>query len=1502
MKISFEAIAFDKINVATKPQAHSGKDYPLDELEHFDFERLLYCLYKSEIDHNKTFGFNKIQLMSGVRENGRDCSLYIDDTLSAIIQCKQSSRNITVSQSGCAKEIIKYCLYSIQNPTLIPNINTFRYLFAASAGFDSEASVLLKEFNTLMPAHSKLEYWTKQVIGASQSLKKVTYKEIKDRLIFILQNLKVEVIIPTDINILLNKEYNNTIVSKFFEVRLVVDNSSVERIEKRLREYHDLTKPSIIKILKEFSEASYFLAEQLKNSFSVKDLPKLERKVSSSLVDWVKSPVKENHNVTVLSGVAGSGKSVILNQVFHNLQNFEIPVIAFKADISFSDTIENLEKKLALSLSLMESIDVLSIEYEKIVVIIDQIDALSQSLSANRDYLRTYMLLVHKLKTNPTVRIIISSREYDLNFDADLIPLKKYKIHDAGLLEVEEVNNILSRINFNSANKKLLQLLQTPLHLEIFCQIYHSNINPLQINSLYDLYNQLWQEKLVKGKTKNIKLLAQDTLSSIVGMMYASQTLALSPIRFDSEGINVLESEGLIQRKDDKTIQIFHQTFYDFAFARQFVEKGKDIIAYLKDNQQGLFIRSCLKMILTYLRDYDIQSYVCLLEKLIAEKATRFHIKELLITVLGNIEYPHEKEVQFVQEYVMGSNFELLFFESIYAKGWIKLLINEGVISRYLILEDTNKQMAISQLILRNANSARNELIPLLGELPASHIYDNLIARFLYLLQHWNAEAITLFGRIRKAIIGNFFMYVQLLERAMGFDLDWVFSEYNSALLSRVENLEKDEHKIKFTDSDGDFLKKLIAKDEIKAYKLCSAVLDRIITKTKYNYQINSPIFQDKAFSYYQRKEGGHDQEELMEIFISLVEKASRQQSIVFEMFHKEYRNSKSATILRVLLYAYLERLDASTDKFLETIKFVHANHALAYGDKMTYVLRQVIREIFHFMNPMQKQELINLILSIRIPNESGVFINYNTKKKMIYRGHGRIQFLYLSSIPQAELVQFAEAKKRYMELDRKFGKIKDEEPNVVRVAGVYAPYSKEKYKHMSLDDWYNTFKKIDQNYGARAFYENGSILEHSRAFEIEVKNRPSFFLPLIERIIGDVEIDPSYSVYGFTGLVKSNYDSTLVNQIYCKLLITSLPDELILFVLWETDFIIDAGHLSEDTVNFLCRQALENNDPENDDLEDPYSRAINSVRGCAVDKLIKIQDNRFSAKIFDTLERVIAFEQLLCVKSPIAQVSAYLLNSDPDRAFNLFISSIKSDSRLLVHSLWSANYFAYKYFTDMREYFKKAISTEWDRDNTRSLSIILAKAWIRDEPESEDLFFEFLNKEEEARAAVIELALHPEYILQNENELNSKCIKLFELSLDNVHPSIIHEYSVAFLRLSGDNFKDLFPLLKTYSTSKVFLHSPASFCEYVLPFTKGSPDKCIELITLFDKLIPSNVTEANHYDQQPHQVILSLYNSLGDGEKELKIKEECLDMFDKMLQVPHLRNAASKAIELVES
>jgi hypothetical protein len=95
-----------------------------------------------------------------------------------------------------------------------------------------------------------------------------------------------------------------------------------------------------------------------------------------------------------------------------------------------------------------------------------------------------------------------------------------------------------------------------------------------------------------------------------------------------------LLSAGLLQ-SGLYGLSFLHQTFFDYCFARFFVEDGRQLAAELLDGPQGLDERPLLLHVLSYLRATDQAAYVRELSQLgvatfFETDGLRVHLRELL--------------------------------------------------------------------------------------------------------------------------------------------------------------------------------------------------------------------------------------------------------------------------------------------------------------------------------------------------------------------------------------------------------------------------------------------------------------------------------------------------------------------------------------------------------------------------------------------------------------------------------------------------------------------------------------------------------------------------------------------------------------------------------------------------------------------------------------------------------------------------------------------------------
>ena len=111
---------------------------------------------------------------------------------------------------------------------------------------------------------------------------------------------------------------------------------------------------------------------------------------------------------------------------------------------------------------------------KRAVLIIDQIDALSQYINSDRNKLENVTTIVNLFSEDENlrnVRIIISCRSFDLDFDPKLSLLGRKPQIRLGMLDKEDVEKVLDRLKvglYKELDDKTKSILQTPQHLNLF--------------------------------------------------------------------------------------------------------------------------------------------------------------------------------------------------------------------------------------------------------------------------------------------------------------------------------------------------------------------------------------------------------------------------------------------------------------------------------------------------------------------------------------------------------------------------------------------------------------------------------------------------------------------------------------------------------------------------------------------------------------------------------------------------------------------------------------------------------------------------------------------------------------------------------------------------------------------------------------------------------------------------------------------------------------------------
>jgi hypothetical protein len=1529
-----------------KPVSPSNKSFTYSVIGDRRFEELLYSVGKLRIEKGDWKGqYDEINLLQGVRERGRDCSLHLDGKSLGLIQCKHSiDSGNRISRPECSREIIKFVLHYLLDKRLIHDPKNFTYWFAVSYGFNEKAKDLLDDFNNEILQQTELKDWTETVINANEELKHLKYNDIESDLKTVLASITIKKIIPQDLDTLLNANGFQSIIKTFFEVRMVVESEPVEKLAEELKkqsEYQTTSNIPVDVILQKFDHASHYLTDY-NSSFEGVDDSHIERKETNDLLQWIKSPLgKDEQPVVLLVGGAGSGKTVILKDVFLKLKETSVPTIALKADRLYAESITDLQNKIDLEDTFEKVVRTLSEASERVVVLIDQIDALSQSLSAKREYLNAYNLLVRKLIAIDRVRVVISVRAYDLDYDNELKFYKNQKSFKVGLLDASQVTQVLAKLGIreNEVPGQLLNLLQTPHHLNVFCKVYDSQTNLRSITTLHDLYESLWDQRIAKVPTTSPASSDKCTnlVFAIAKQMHEEQRISTPSKPFSREftdEFDYLKSSGIVT-ETEKEVQFFHQTFFDFAFAKQFVQYGNSVTSYILENHQGLFIRSSLKMIIGFLRERDHAAYIKALETILLSSKYRLHIKLMLLNLLGFEEAPTTEEKQLVKSRILASKeLKLPFLESVTGNNWFTFLLEEGELNK-LITQKTGWHNKIAerdwgkankvvdkiktllhyestserwdaqinllwQILIKQLPKSRQSVCDFLLNCPEFEGKSRFIFRLLYYIKEWDIPAaFQLFEKHQAEAGADRFGYYKTLEDALNFNVDWVTHNYKAHCLNKIDAIKGNNDKPHFEHQDEELFKKMFEADTIKALDFALDIIKWISVKT--SGEDKSKLYIDLGFWLfdYERQGRSHGHEAIYHLLVDKVQEQAEQTTPWFDQFLADHQNSNSITILRLLFFGLLANPAHYVNGIFHVMELFHQKEGLEGDGKIQFQFRQLLKEVYPHFENAQKDQIDKVLLSIKSKYEVDIYQDEIGKKHHRLKCYGYHEFLYLNSIPLNEVNAKPQLKKRFQELQRKFKTTNDEEPNKIRTFRVGPPMNSSAYEKMTFDQWEQTFEKYDTEYKAEFASSRGSLSEHSRAFQAEVKNKASHFFPFIEKLIDENKVPYQYIVASLTGLKEAKYDPAEMQRIYKKALSIPFNREYTLYFVWVSSYFIEAKILDQDVLEYLIEIAKNHPDPEGKTiLNDALNDGANNVRGSAAGNISRVFFNlAFENLVFEALHQIVE-DPNLSVRVAIMPRLAMLMHLNEQKTLEIFLKLVSTnDPEIMKHSIWSVQYLLNNNFDKLNGYFQRAIKMESIQG---TIAVVLGGAWLKEKEGSYQLLNSLLKISDEAKAKLVDMAV--KNLGDKKESVRAKCRQIFLKFLHSKDEKVIQEYSSAFFDLTPKMFLEVYPLLKKYARSNVARKEPHYYFEYLLKCAKKHPVECLELLQHVNTYDKPDISQAGYYDDEPVKVLIGIYNSLSSLEtKKPKHMSKTIALFDKMLKTQKFRGAANKVIDQVE-
>ncbi|MDX6292734.1 MAG: hypothetical protein QOH50_1809 [Kribbellaceae bacterium] len=410
---------------------------------------------------------------------------------------------------------------------------------------------------------------------------------------------------------------------------------------------------------------------------------------------------------SLVVGTAGDGKSAVLEQTTAALEAAGGTVLAFRLDRlgAFGSTTD-LGRQLGLDMSPTTALSLAAGQGPGYLVI-DQLDAVSLASGRMPQNFDVVADLVAEAALLPAVGVVMACRGFDVDNDHRIRTLTSRRDIariDVGELPDKAVDAAVAGMGLDPGALTTTQrtLLRTPLHLVLLAGIA-TEPGAFSFQSRGSLFEAFWERKrqTVKERRSNVRF--NDVVERVANTASDRQTLAVPAEVLDPgdlvEDARVLISEHVLASEAGQ-VAFFHEAFFDYAFARQWVSRSESLVEFLCRDEQELFRRAQVRQILHHLHEREAGRFRSEVEATLVSGAVRFHIKETIIAVIANLQSPTAEEAEMVLRVTATKpSFIDHLWQQLRRPTWFARLLTDGVLERWLDSADSGDRDLAAQFL-----------------------------------------------------------------------------------------------------------------------------------------------------------------------------------------------------------------------------------------------------------------------------------------------------------------------------------------------------------------------------------------------------------------------------------------------------------------------------------------------------------------------------------------------------------------------------------------------------------------------------------------------------------------------------------------------------------------------------------------------------------------------------------------------------------------------------------
>lgn len=1016
------------------------------------------------------------------------------------------------------------------------------------------------------------------------------------------------------------------------------------------------------------------------------DVPRAEARAIMEAFTQPEAPAR----TVFLTGEAGVGKTGVTRAVVLAVRDdLGWPVLALRVDrLDPTQSARAVGEQLGLPGSPTATLAALA-QGRSALLVIDQLDAVSSASGRNPEFFATINEILREAAAHPNLHVLIVCRGFDLQNDARLRALRQRDQTapevPVGPLLPETVRETVAVLGLDPArlSEGQIRLLALPLHLMLFATVARTAAEAaLSIQTAKDLFDTFWMEKRTRLAERRFPLAAwEEPLHALSELMSEQQALSVPQGqlrgRVSASDIDAMVSEHVLVA-DGNRLSFFHEAFFDYAFARFFVEDGEPVGAWLRASEQHLFRRAQVRQILVYRRDADFAGYLEDLRDLLTGVGVRAHIRQTAFAVLGAMGQPHLEEWRLLEPLIGAPELSMrraarnALFRSV---GWFLLLDRIGTIEGWLDNgEEDDRDLALN--LMRHYSNREPDRVAalLMARLDRDDAWRTRVSQFMTWCPAMEASESLL--RVLLAVVerGDFSV---LKNRQAGFwGIVHRLPKHHpdhcavaiGAYLRRL--VEETAEPRPFDEDRGSSEKVVEACADGAPAEFVDVILPLFLELTERFADRDGPspyldrLWWDAAFLIRHRHS-------LSGALLSGLSKALVRLATLdvaaFEKAAEQLAASPCRSAHVLLMHAYAGAGAAMAEQAGQYL----AEHWKTYGvgerGGRHWAARELLENVAPYMSQAGLRALEPLILSWYPPSE---------REPRPRRGEywGCAQHLLLDVIPTDRLSDAG--RRRQAELRRKFAGAPFQRPREMRARRVVAPIPSEATQRMSDVHWLRAMARYTDPHERRWDDDRvfGGAGQVAYALQERAKAEPVRFASLCLRMPPDTRVD---------------YVSAVLRGVASA----QLPGETVLALCRRAHEVpgrpcgreiaaLVSGHapqaLPDEVFGILRWYGEEDPDPQDDAWRehaaddgsyngDPHFHGYNSVRGAVAEAMATLlfDDPERFPRLEALTERLLS-DPMVSVRSCAAEILIALLNRDEALAVSSFLRLIDTDDAIL--------------------------------------------------------------------------------------------------------------------------------------------------------------------------------------------------------------------------------------------